>query len=156
MNFVNESTIENVITQLEDEKYFMEQLSFLDKNHPILLSFIGNDRLELLTDEEIYFLEFMTLVIYLSCKEELKKDIRIDGKTLEKNEENNWELWNENIKKSVKNAFDIYFQNYPQEDLLAFVEDVLQNDEDQNITSVGMEIIAVTSKSIIDTLHELN
>jgi hypothetical protein len=50
----------------------------------------------------------------------------------------------------------VFFDGYPQEDLLAFLEDSLQQDEENPVTGVGAELIAVTAKSIIDVLHDCN
>ena len=47
---------------------------------------------------------------------------------------------------------DVFFENYQQEDLLAFVEDSLIDDEDEIVTKVGREPMFVALKSIIDCL----
>ena len=52
-----------------------------------------------------------------------------------------------------ENKLDSFFKDYPQEDLLALVEDSIQQDEDNIVTPVGREIIFVACKSIIDTIH---
>jgi len=45
---------------------------------------------------------------------------------------------------------DIFFKNYFQEDLLAFVEDSLIEEEEGLVTKVGREPMFVALKSIID------
>jgi len=63
-------------------------------------------------------------------------------------EENNWSIRDKNQK--WNDALDIYFNAYPEEDLLAFVEDMLIDDDDQSLSLVGKEIIFVSCKSLID------
>ena len=47
---------------------------------------------------------------------------------------------------------DVFFEDYAQEDMLAFVEDNLVEDEDSTITKEGREPIFVALKSVIDVL----
>ena len=51
-----------------------------------------------------------------------------------------------------RRRLDAFFKNYSEEDLLAFVEDILVEDEDQELTTVGKEIILICSKSLIDLM----
>ena len=54
--------------------------------------------------------------------------------------------------KRFRDRMDIFFENYSQEDLLAFVEDNLVEDEDSLVTKEGREPMFVALKSVIDIL----
>jgi hypothetical protein len=52
--------------------------------------------------------------------------------------------------KPFQHKADVFFKDYPQEDLLAFVEDALADDEDSEVTKEGREPMFVALKTIID------
>lgn len=157
MKFVSENLIDEVIVQTENPAFLETEWQKLSHENPFLLQFIAPERSELLTKEESELLEFLVLVIYIASRAALQKTPVVQAKILEENEEINWETWNETGEKSPKKAIDAFFENYFQEDLLAFVEDSLAGDNDDvEITNVGIEIIMVTTKAVIDTLHSLN
>jgi len=47
---------------------------------------------------------------------------------------------------------DIFFKDYPQEDLLAFAEDALTEDDDSPVTAEGREPMMVFLKTAIDVM----
>ncbi|MBK8620521.1 MAG: hypothetical protein IPN79_01850 [Saprospiraceae bacterium] len=156
MEFIPEDKIEHIIQQYEDPVVFENDLISLKNENPLILDFISEERMDLLKKEELAFLEFITLVIYSASKLGINKIPKVKGQVLEDAEEKNYDLWENEGKKSLKNAFDVYFDGYEQEDLLAFLEDSLQQDDENPVTGVGAELIAVTAKSVIDVLHACN
>ena len=58
-----------------------------------------------------------------------------------------------NISRKFNEKIDPFFKDYPQEDLLAFVEDSLVQDEDSEITNEGRDYIFIALKTIIDSLN---
>jgi hypothetical protein len=65
-------------------------------------------------------------------------------------EEDNWALLEPVKSKRFSDKADVFFKNYPQEDLLAFVEDMLTDDENTEVTKEGREPMFVALKTIID------
>ena len=151
---IPESIINDIIDQYQDEVKYLTDLKHLASEQPDLIAFIDQENYSLLTNDEIALLEYLTLVIYFSSMKMIEKTIQIQGKSLEAAEEDNWNTFNELTAKSFFNKLDSFFKDYPQEDLLALVEDSIQQDEDNIVTPVGREIIFVACKSIIDTLHQ--
>ncbi len=151
---IPESIINDIIDQYQDEVKYLTDLKHLSSEQPDLIAFIDQENYSLLTNDEIALLEYLTLVIYFSSMKMIEKTIQIQGKSLEAAEEDNWNTFNELTAKSFFNKLDSFFKDYPQEDLLALVEDSIQQDEDNIVTPVGREIIFVACKSIIDTLHQ--
>ena len=150
---IPESIINDIIDQYQDEVKYLTDLKHLSSEQPVLIAFIDQENYSLLTNDEIALLEYLTLVIYFSSMKMIEKTIQIQGKSLEAAEEDNWNKFNEITAKSFFNKLDSFFKDYPQEDLLALVEDSIQQDEDNIVTPVGREIIFVACKSIIDTIH---
>lgn len=150
---IPESIINDIIDQYQDEVKYLTDLKHLASEQPDLIAFIDQENYSLLTNDEIALLEYLTLVIYFSSMKMIEKTIQIQGKSLEVAEEDNWNTFNEITAKSFFNKLDSFFKDYPQEDLLALVEDSIQQDEDNIVTPVGREIIFVACKSIIDTIH---
>ena len=150
---IPESIINDIIDQYQDEVKYLTDLKQLASEQPDLIAFIDQENYSLLTNDEIALLEYLTLVIYFSSMKMIEKTIQIQGKSLEAAEEDNWNTFNEITAKSFFNKLDSFFKDYPQEDLLALVEDSIQQDEDNIVTPVGREIIFVACKSIIDTIH---
>ena len=150
---IPESIINDIIDQYQDEQKYLTDLKHLSSEQPDLIAFIDQENYSLLTNDEIALLEYLTLVIYFSSMKIIEKTIQIQGKSLEAAEEDNWNTFNEITAKSFFNKLDSFFKDYPQEDLLALVEDSIQQDEDNIVTPVGREIIFVACKSIIDTIH---
>jgi hypothetical protein len=155
MKLIEEALINKMLEAFEDELKFQSALTDLVSEQPDLAAFIDSDTQSLLNDQELSLLEFLVTVIYTCCKQTLPGKIdNISGAMLENMEEKNWEIFNAQGNKQFHNILDIFFQEYPQEDLLALVEDSLQEDEDSFVTGVGKEIIFIACKSVIDVLHQ--
>ena len=71
---------------------------------------------------------------------------------LANNEEANWELLHEQPKGTFRDKITPFFENNEQEDLLAFVEDTLEQEEDSPVTTVGRDVIFISSKTVIDSI----
>ena len=83
-----------------------------------------------------------------------------DIEDFDANDEINWGQRDKST--SFEKSKDILFEDYEEEDLLAFIEDLITNDEnedeneDEEISDVGKEIIFLNAKSYIDTLTDTN
>lgn len=153
---ITESTINSLIEKYDIEIEYLADLKEIGETQNDLISFIDQENYTLLTKEEITLLEYLATVIYFSCKVQIGSAPKITGKELEKSEEENWDIFNASNSKSFSKIIDIYFENYKQEDLLALIEDSIQQDEESVVTTVGREIIFVACKSIIDAIDTLN
>ena len=153
MKFIPETTIDQTLNSFEDEITYNAVLEDVLLNQKDLIAFIDEENQSLLTKKELSLLLYLALVIYKSVQNHHEINT-IPGEDLEENEETNWEAFHDNNLKSFGKILDKLFENYPQEDLLALVEDSIQEDENEDTTQVGREIIFVAAKSIIDTLHK--
>ena len=80
------------------------------------------------------------------------KEISIES--FQKCEESNWEIFNESKTKIFREPLDTFFENYIEEDLLAFIEDMLTLEDNDEITTIGIVPMFVASKSLIDVFIE--
>lgn len=156
MTIILEKYIEEVIELFDKESEYIKVLEDIQNLYPDLLFFIDQENHTLLTKEEATLLAYLTLVMYQSVKIQLNKTPIIKAADIETWEEKNWDTFNNANSKNFTKILDQFFEGYKQEDLLALVEDSIQQDEDSQITSVGREIIFVACKSIIDAMDMRN
>lgn len=154
---ITEATIEQTIDYFEnDQEAYVDALARIMDTQPALLAFLGQESIDILLEEEKDILWYMVLIIYTSIKNSDKDIIDISDDNLGVNEEHNWTLFQDQPRGTFREKITVFFEDYPQEDLLAFVEDTLEIEEDSPITAVGRDVVFITAKSIIDTLLPLN
>jgi len=154
---ISESTIEQVIDHYEnDEEAYVEALAGIMETQPALLAFVGQESIDILLEEEKDILWYLVMIVYSSIEKDDINITEISDKSLSENEEKNWALFQEQPKGTFRDRVTAFFEDFEEEDLLAFVEDTLEIEEDSPITTVGREVIFITAKSIIDTLLPSN
>lgn len=105
---------------------------------------LGED-FKLLTEGEKETMLFIHVVLFFCLS--ANEGSTFDSEAFQEIEDNNWKFFNEQGR-SWEEKTEKIFKNYPEEDLLAFVEDMLNDDE---ISSLAQELIFITAKSYIDT-----
>ncbi len=156
MKYIDESIINTTLESYDSDEIYLTDFKEMLTTEYDLNIYLDANNYSLLSEEELALLEYLTCIIYNSVKRGLGGKPMILGQVLEKYEEANWEVFNSAAQKNFSKILDRFFDGYPQEDLLALVEDAIVSDDDTPVTIVGAEIIVVTCKSIIDTLNELN
>jgi hypothetical protein len=95
-------------------------------------------------------------VVCWKCFDETYPDIaEIDEESLSLREEQNWNRIDSLRPASLKNIIDRVMQDYPEQELLFYLEDALQLDEEddeQPVTKSGQIPMFVTLLTIIDML----
>jgi len=158
IDFIPESTIEEISVQLEKETGVYESLvAEFGVKQPVILSFLLSDNFDVLTPDERKFMLWLALVIWQSVEKINPELPVITQEQLGEVEERNWEKLNAVLGKRFREQLDVFFENYPQEDLLAFVEDALtlEGEEEEStfvLTKEGREPIFMGLKAIIDVL----
>ena len=149
-----EKTIEQVILELaEKPEVFESEIQQILEEQEGVAAFILSEGFKLLQDEEYDLFTYLMLVIIKSFQAE-KAVPNIPIETIETIEEKNWDVFSNMGSKPFKEKLDVIFKAYPEEELLAFVEDAIQNDDDSTLSSVGREIIFVAEKTLIDAFHQ--
>ncbi len=141
---ITEKDIEQIVVAIESEK-FEDKFS---EAEPHYWHYLNSETFTSLTEEEHQLLFFINSVIYHACKEELDDDYEFDIEDYQAFEEQNWGI--RESTKSWEETVNTFFKDYEEEDLLAFVEDMLADDENESMTQVGKEVIFISCKSYID------
>lgn len=141
---IQESTIEKEI-ELVSGNVDENILDFVSGEKQFTGYLLGED-FHLLTEVEKETMLFIHLVIFRSMLSE-EKGLEFDPKLFQEIEDKNWESFN--VKgKSWKEKIDAIFDSYYEEELLAFTEDMLN---DESISDLARELIFITAKSYIET-----
>ena len=154
---ISEAVIEQVIDHYEsDEEAYVDALANIMDTQPALLAFISQESIDILLEDEKDILWYIVLIIYSSIERSEQEVLGISDVKLSENEEKNWALYQDQPRGTFRDKVTAFFEDYPEEDLLAFVEDTLELDDSSPVTAVGREVIFIAAKSIIDTLLPLN
>lgn len=153
MKFISESIIDAIALEIGDnESYYEKALEVFKEEQPILLGFLYSESFEAFNVKEREYLLFLALVIYHAIRKENPDIDIIDEDQISDAEESNWEKLETVTSKKFRERMDVFFKDYPQEDLLAFVEDALVEDEEEFdfLAKESREPLFVSLKSIID------
>lgn len=154
---ISESIIEEVITHYEnDERSYVESMAQIMEGQPALLAFLSQESTEILLEEEKDILWYIVLIIYSSIGKVEDEIAVISDIKLSENEEKNWTVFQEQPRGSFRDKVTVFFDGYHEEDLLAFVEDTLEVEDNSPVTTVGRDVIFISAKSLIDTLLPYN
>ncbi len=157
MQFISEEIITKTLEQFHNEKqeYINRTVDELREQQPVLLAYLFSDNFKVLNQKEREYLFFLTIVLWNSIRTTNIQFSVLSEQTIGTKEEENWALLSSVSAKRFRDRMDVFFENHPQEDMLAFIEDALIHDEENIVTSEGREPIFVALKTIIDSLIEV-
>lgn len=154
MNFVGEQIIdsiaENFSSQTEDITAFVKDIA---EDQPFLAAFLSQENFKLLTEDEYTYLWYLVAIIYLATAEVNTLPV-IDEDTFGNVEENHWDRFESTNSKNFREKLTPFFDDTFQEDLYAFLEDSLEDDEDTPVTGVGREIIFIAASTVIGAIEK--
>jgi membrane-associated HD superfamily phosphohydrolase len=152
--FVSEDIIDEIVLELEAAD-FEQEVAIMGEKQPVLLGYVLSEDFELLTNDERDWLLYLVLVLWKSIEKVYDNAEQIRKEDLEAADEANWERLEHVTAKRFRDRMTTFFEGYKQEDLLAFVEDNLTEDEEDTenvVTKEGREPMFVALKSVIDAL----
>lgn len=148
--YVSETDLMNAMDELDqNEKLFFTVQNKIVASQPAVSAMFTDDELELLTDEEFDLLWFVVVTIYY-CLDKKIKIPEVSPESLSEAEEKNWEILDKTTGQPWRKRLDPFYTDYPQEDLLSFIEDSFESDEDLEISGPAKEVLFVSAKSILD------
>ncbi len=130
-------------------------LSQFAESQPHISAWLLGESFDVLTEAEQDYLYFLTHVIWLAVKKFRHEPDEVDGETLREAEENNWSIFEQAGNVSLEKKINLLFDETKEEDLLAFAEDALVEDPDDNeqiVTKIGQEPMIIALKTVIDVL----
>jgi hypothetical protein len=158
LTFVDEKIIDSIIDRLDnatDEQYegFTEAMA---EAQPVLFAYLFDEEtFHLLTDDEKGFLQYICLIAWMAVTEVNGPTEPVSEEMIGEAEEKNFALLEAATGKTFRQRLDGFFEGYPQEDLLAFAEEAVLEDEDgldSLVTKEGREPIFIAAKTVIDVL----
>lgn len=152
--FISESTIDEVVLQLSiSENAYQQVLERLQEAEPVLLGYLFSENFQVFTQSEKEYVLYLVLVIWQSINTQIQlPSSSVNEQSLSEAEEKNWNILQKVNARNFRDRLNVFFENYPQEDLLAFAEDALTDDTDNLVTSEAREHLFIILKSIIDLL----
>ncbi|TXB63299.1 hypothetical protein [Phaeodactylibacter luteus] len=155
--FIPEDLIEAAAAKLQDEAAFAQALEALKEASPVLLAYGFSESFEAFTAQEREYFLYLLLVIWTAVKESGTALADVDEQRLSELEEDNWNVLHGNKGGTFRARLDPFFEGARQEDLLAFIEDALtqdEEDEQQLVSREGQEALFVCLKTVVDGLTE--
>lgn len=146
--------IDEVTEELSaSEKALEHTLDMMNQQQAVLLAYLFSENFEAFEENEREFILFLSSVIWKSIFRVWGSQDPITEVQIELAEEANWALIQSAKGQNFRDRLNVFFEENPaKEDLLAFVEDALLEDEDSPVTEEGREPIFVSLKTIIDCL----
>lgn len=154
MKFVEESIIDKQVEALNgiSEDAFRERAAHFTDQQNTAFSYLITGGENLLTENEKQYQFYLALIIWYAVSAVVEEPLAdLDEEFIGKVDEDNWEIFNATKGKSFHDKLNVFFDEYPQEDLLAFVEDALaEEDEEDDLSAEGRPLIFVQLKTLID------
>ena len=156
MKFIGQGLIEQAAELLDgSEESYEQAITEMEKEQPVLLSYFFTDNFKVFTQKDNEYILYLILVIWKALGLSGERVPDVTELQLSQAEGHNWERLQGVKAKGFHERLNVFFDNYPQEDLLAFVEDALAEEEEEEmplVTKEGREAIFVSLKSAIDCL----
>ena len=159
MNFVSEDVIDAVIDaleEMEDDQYEKQMEKFAEAQ-PVLVAYLFNEEnFHLLTEDEKGYIQYLSLIAWMANTKVNGPGEPASEEMIGIAEERNYEILEAAKAKSFRDRLDAFFEGTPQEDLLAFAEEAVLDDEESGpdalVTKEGREPIFIAVKTVIDVL----
>ena len=157
MKFVSEEVIDATIDALEafsDDQYEKQMEAFAEAQ-PVLFAWLFSEEFELLNEDEKGYLQYLALIAWKSIVTVNGPLEAVSEQEIGEAEEDNYELLEASTAKKFRDRLDAFFENSPQEDLLAFAEEAVlesEDDPDSLVSKDGREPIFIAIKTIVDVL----
>lgn len=157
MKFVSEKVIDTVIDELEDlsDEQYEQRMETFSEAQPVLFAWLFSEQFDLLNEDEKGYLQYLALIAWLSVVKVNGPAEAVSEEQIGEAEEKNYEVLEASSAKKFRERLDSFFENTPQEDLLAFAEEAVLEDEgepDSLVTKEGREPIFVALKTLVDVL----
>ncbi len=157
MKFVSEAVIDQVVEALQENNAYETEIDALRVTQPTVLAYLLSENFDVLTVQEKEYLLYLTLVIMNAAQHVNPELNEVTQEQLGGAEEENYAVMSASKEKRFRDKLTVFFEDYPQEDLLAFAEDALVIDDEDTetfqVTKEGREPIFLALKSIIDVLE---
>ena len=150
---ISEKEIDKSIDQVGDKDVFIKLSKQLIEQQSAIVAYYNSESFEILSEEEKDLLWYCTIVIFRAVELSGYSIQEVTIEQIQEAEEHNYSLAGDKDLKFTQIA-DVFFDGYPEEDLLAFAEDTLIPDEEEFPSPVGRKVMFITLKTIIDLARQ--
>ena len=157
MKFVSEKIIDAIIDELEDfsDVQYEQRMEDFAEAQPVLFAWLFSEHFDLLNEDEKGYLQYLALIAWQSIVKVNGPGEPVSEEQIGEAEEKNYEILEGTEAKKFRDRLNPFFENTPQEDLLAFAEEAVLEEEDELealVTKEGREPIFVALKTLVDVL----
>jgi hypothetical protein len=157
MKQITAATIDAAIEELENlsDDLYEQRMEAFAEAQPVLFSYLFSGQFDLLTDDEKGYLQYLALIAWRSIERGGGPVDPVSEEQIGEAEEKNYELLEKSSASKFQDRLDAFFDDYEQEDLLAFAEEAVMEEEEQGeslVTKEGREPIFIALKTMIDVL----
>ena len=153
MKVITEDQVDEAALVIGNLNDYEELLVTLSETQPALINYLYSESFQSFTAEEQQLFLFVGLVIWKSIDQQYDAIPELSEEDIANTEEKNWNLMDSLSKGDFRTRLTPFFDEYSQEDLLAFVEDSVTPDEDNVVTEEGKEYLFISLKTIIDSFQ---
>ena len=148
MLFISEEIIEKSIAEISAEGFdhtaFIKEM---EAEQPAIMAYFFSEGFNVLTSAEQEYLLFLVLVILKSVLNSGTESDIVSIEQVELAEESNWGILQDSGNGDFRDRITPFFESYPQEDLLAFVEDSLIDEEQDAVSNESREPMFIALKN---------
>ncbi|MBU6339957.1 MAG: hypothetical protein KGS48_00560 [Bacteroidetes bacterium] len=161
MKFVSEQVINDVIDALDklSDTQYEQQMEAFSEAQPVMFAWLFSEHFDLLTEDEKGFLQYLALITWTAITKVAGGKLEaVSEDQIGEAEERNYEILEHQTASNFRDRLDAFFEDYLQEELLAFAEEAVLEDEDDLaslVTREGREPIFIALKTIVDVLTAL-
>jgi hypothetical protein len=157
MKIVTAAAIDAAIEELEDlsEDRYEQQMQAFAEAQPVVIAYLFSDSFELLSEEERGYLQYLALIAWRAIERENGRIEPVSEEQIGEAEERNYEMLENAQGAKFSDRLETFFEGYAQEDLLAFAEEAVieeEGEEDALVTREGRETLFVALKTLIDAM----
>ena len=157
MKFVSEKIIDAIIDELEDfsDVQYEQRMEDFAEAQPVLFAWLFSEHFDLLNEDEKGYLQYLALIAWQSIVKVNGPGEPVSEEQIGEAEEKNYEILEGTEAKKFRDRLNPFFENTSQEDLLAFAEEAVLEEEDELealVTKEGREPIFVALKTLVDVL----
>ncbi len=159
MKFVSEEVIDRIIEQLEgyaDEQYEARMEAFAEAQ-PVVFAWLFSEQFDLLSEDEKGYLQYLALIAWTAIQEVNGPLGAVSEDEIGQAEEANYALLESSKASDFRDRLNAFFEGSDQEDLLAFAEEAVLEEEEEDealVTAEGREPIFIALKTLVDVLTE--
>ncbi len=159
MKFVSEEVIDATIDALEaysDDQYEKQMEAFAEAQ-PVIFSWLFSEEFELLNEDEKGYLQYLALIAWKSIEKVNGTRAAVSEEEVGEAEEKNYEILEASTAKKFRDRLNVFFEETPQEDLLAFAEEAVlesEDDPDSLVSKEAREPIFIALKTLVDVLTQ--